>query len=378
MADRETSGTGGPNRKTSEATGRSQDSNKTESTSRAYGQSGSQSGSGGVGGTLGRMGSEAADHAMEVGRETLGGAQGRIRGLLEQQTGRAADQLGSVAAALHKAADELSRENSVAAQYAVQAAERVDDMADMLRNATMDDMLHRVEGFARRQPEMFLGAAFAAGFLAARFIKSSGEQARYGSQRAGYGAMSGGDQGYGRDYARSSGFSGTPSRAMAGGIAESGTMPRRSGATAGGGMTGGVGQTGGSTGGSTGSGGISGTMRPASGMPLRAAPGASDTPARTLGSAPTAGGSASGVGSTTGPGGPTGTSGSGTSGLPQNTATAATTAARTRDAADMIANTGNGPSAKPATTGTSVGGTSGSTSDADRPAVGTKPQGTLP
>ncbi|WP_146214759.1 hypothetical protein [Azospirillum thermophilum] len=374
MADRETSGTGGPNRKTAEATGRSQDGNKTENTSRASGQTGDRTGDGGVGGTLGRMGSEAADHAMDVGRETLGGAQGRIRGLLEQQTGRAADQLGSVAAALHKAADELNRENSVAAQYAVQAAERVDDMADMLRNATMDDMLHRVEGFARRQPEMFLGAAFAVGFLAARFIKSSGEQARYGSQRAGYGTVSGGSQDYGRGYARSSGFSGTPSRAMAGGIAESGTTPRRSGTTAGGGMTGGVGQTAGAPGGQTRSGGISGTMRPATGMPLRAAPTASDTPARTLGSAPTAGGSASGVGSTTGPGGPTGTAGAGTSGLPQNTATAATTAARTRDAADMIANTGNGPSAKPAATGAPAGGTS----DADRPAVGTKPQGTLP
>lgn len=178
----------------------------------------------------------AADDAMETGRETLGQAQGRIRSLLEQQTGRAADQLGGVAQALHKAAEQLKEENGgenggVVADYAVQAADRVERVADMLRDATVDDIVGEVEGFARRQPEVFIGAAFAVGFLAARFIKSSGERRMHRasslrgnahpsqSVRSTRGTAYDVGRDRGRDMNRDSDR--TPSRGMAGGIAES-------------------------------------------------------------------------------------------------------------------------------------------------------------
>ncbi|CAO3433872.1 hypothetical protein [Azospirillum doebereinerae] len=120
---------------------------------------------------------QAADAALDVGRDGVDSAQGRIRSLLEQQTDRAADQLGGVASALQKAADQLQAENNgTAAQYAVQAADRVERVADMLRHSSLDDIVGEVEGFARRQPELFIGGAFALGFLAARFVKSSGER----------------------------------------------------------------------------------------------------------------------------------------------------------------------------------------------------------
>lgn len=115
--------------------------------------------------------------AAESGREQLGAAKGRVRAVFEQQTHRAADQLAGVAHALHSAADQLKDENNgTAARYADQAAERVEEVANLIRNSTVDDVVDRVESFARRQPEIFLGAAFAAGFLFARFIKSSGER----------------------------------------------------------------------------------------------------------------------------------------------------------------------------------------------------------
>ncbi len=175
----------------------------------------------------------AADDAMETGRETLGQAQGRIRSLLEQQPGRAADLLGGVANALHKAAEQLNQENGgVVADYAVQAADRVERVADMLRDATVDDIVGEVEGFARRQPEVFIGAAFAVGFLAARFIKSSGERRMHrastslrGNAHPSQSVRSTRGTGYdvgrdrGRDMNRDSDR--TPSRGMAGGIAES-------------------------------------------------------------------------------------------------------------------------------------------------------------
>ena len=179
----------------------------------------------------------AAEDAVSTGRETLGQAQGRIRSLLEQQTGRAADQLGGVANALHKAAEQLKQENGgenggVVADYAVQAADRVERVADMLRDATVDDIVGEVEGFARRQPEVFIGAAFAVGFLAARFIKSSGERRMHrastslrGNAHPSQSVRSTRGTAYdtGRDRSRDMNRDSdrSPSRGMAGGIAES-------------------------------------------------------------------------------------------------------------------------------------------------------------
>jgi hypothetical protein len=173
----------------------------------------------------------AADDAIATGRETLGNAQGRIRSLLEQQTGRAADQLGGVANALHKAAEQLNQENGgVVADYAEQAAGRVERVADMLRDANVDDIVGEVEGFARRQPEVFIGAAFAVGFLAARFIKSSGERRMHRASTSLRGNVHpsqsvrtarGSAYDTGRDMNRDTGRGSGPSRGMAGGIAES-------------------------------------------------------------------------------------------------------------------------------------------------------------
>lgn len=194
------------------------DSSRDTSDSINHDRSGSRAGSrGDTGSTLGRMGSDVAGQATELGRQALDGTQGRIRGLLDQQTERAADQIGGVAAALHKAAEHLDEENNrVVAQYVGQAADRVDEMADLIRNSTLDDMLTQVEGFARRQPEMFVGGALALGFLAARFIKSSGE----GHRRApdygpGYGP-SAGFPAYGAERSRRTAraMGDSPSRAM--------------------------------------------------------------------------------------------------------------------------------------------------------------------
>ncbi|NUB21990.1 hypothetical protein GBZ26_22725 [Azospirillum formosense] len=190
MADRDTLGTGEPNRKTPDP----------------MANSGANSGLGshrsenrGSSDDMNRLAGEAAD----AGRDTLDAAQGRIRSLLEMQTDRAADQLGSVANALHKAAEQLNEENNgTAAHYAGQAADRVERVADMLRNSTVDDMVGQVERFARRQPEVFVGAAFAVGFLFARFVKSSGERRFRGASSShltgGYGRHDRGRQDFGR------------------------------------------------------------------------------------------------------------------------------------------------------------------------------------
>jgi len=362
MADRDTSGmgagNGGQNRKASDPMARDQnardqnarDQNSTgQSNFAGSNPSGSSTGgqqnSASQQGNTGRMNandrdttnrnatdrmsgdvSRMADEAAQGGRETIGSAQGRIRSLLEQQGHRAADQLGSVASALHKAAEQLNEENNgTAARYADQAADRVEQVADMLRNSSVDDMVGQVERFARRQPEVFVGAAFAVGFLFARFVKSSGERRFHGqssssmsSSRMGSSSMAGRYGHEDRDYGRSSTGSG---------------MNRDMGRDTGRGMAGGI-----------------------------------------AGSAPVS--SATSTSSTTNTDrarqGNYATAGAAPPRASINAATAATSAARTRDAAQLMA----GGSPEPTSSGRSS--SNSDTSAANTPVTGVKPQGTLP
>jgi len=53
------------------------------------------------------------------------------------------------------------------------AARRIDSAAEYFQSHDLNAMYRDVETIARRNPALFLGGAFALGFLAARFLKSS-------------------------------------------------------------------------------------------------------------------------------------------------------------------------------------------------------------
>jgi hypothetical protein len=59
-----------------------------------------------------------------------------------------------------------------AAKYMQTAAQKIEDVAGYFENKSVREMARDLEGFARRNPVVFLGAAFGLGFLAARFLKS--------------------------------------------------------------------------------------------------------------------------------------------------------------------------------------------------------------
>ena len=108
---------------------------------------------------------EAAD-AIEPLKE-------QAREAAEQQKQAGADQLGSVAQAVHGAAADLEKQLPYAAQYVHEAADRLDSAASALRESSMDDIVRSVSQFARNQPGTFFGSAVFAGFALSRFLKSS-------------------------------------------------------------------------------------------------------------------------------------------------------------------------------------------------------------
>ena len=114
--------------------------------------------------TVKQQASRAAEMAKKKG-ETL----------LNDQKDMAAHKVEELVGALRSTGDHLQQESyPQIAEYVQSAAQRVEQFAQALRerdvNAAMDDM----RSLARHQPALFIGGAVALGFLAARFLKSTG------------------------------------------------------------------------------------------------------------------------------------------------------------------------------------------------------------
>jgi hypothetical protein len=93
---------------------------------------------------------------------------------LTSQKTRATEALGSVAAAIRQTSQPL-RDSSQAtlADYAGKAADQLEQLSTRLGERDLTELMDDAKRFARQQPALFVGAAFAAGVLAARFLKSS-------------------------------------------------------------------------------------------------------------------------------------------------------------------------------------------------------------
>ena len=121
-----------------------------------------------------------------INSEETGAASGlmeRVRDTatsqLTTQKGRVTDSLNSLAQAVRQSTESLrDNEQSTVAEYVEKAAGQLEHLATRLRDRNVNDLVQDAQQFARRQPAIFIGAAFAAGLLAARFMKSSADNNR--------------------------------------------------------------------------------------------------------------------------------------------------------------------------------------------------------
>jgi hypothetical protein len=103
----------------------------------------------------------------------------RATAQLSSQKDRATDGLGSVAQAVRQSTQHLrdSKHESIA-QYVDKAADQIDKWSNELRNRDVNELVNDVQRFARQQPALFVGSAFALGVIGARFLKSSSDSQR--------------------------------------------------------------------------------------------------------------------------------------------------------------------------------------------------------
>ena len=98
---------------------------------------------------------------------------------LEEQKSTLASGLTSMADNIRQLGSNLSGGEQhdpltrIAADYSETAAVKLREAADYFNSHDLETMYHDVEGLARRNPAVFVGGAFALGFIAARFLKSS-------------------------------------------------------------------------------------------------------------------------------------------------------------------------------------------------------------
>lgn len=131
----------------------------------------------------------AADSAAEKGGELMEQAKSTATTQANSQKQRAAEGLTSAADAIRQVSDKMRQDQPALANATAMAADRTQDIARYLQQTDVNDMIRGVEDFARRQPLLFLGGAFAIGLIGSRFLKatSSGQQGQLPRGRSNYG-----------------------------------------------------------------------------------------------------------------------------------------------------------------------------------------------
>jgi len=104
----------------------------------------------------------------------------RATAQLSTQKDRATDGLGSVAQAVRQSTKHLrDNKQDAIANYVEKAADQIDRFSTQIRNRDVGELVNEVQRFARRQPALFVGSAFAIGVIGARFLKSSSDNQRH-------------------------------------------------------------------------------------------------------------------------------------------------------------------------------------------------------
>lgn len=123
---------------------------------------------------------EAVQHVKERVKDSASEAVSQVkqqaRSAVHEQKEFAAERLSCVSEALHDSATRLRQEQATTfASLIEQAADRVDGLAQYLREQDMKDMIDAAQNWARRNPVLFLGGSFVLGLVIARLVKSTSQ-----------------------------------------------------------------------------------------------------------------------------------------------------------------------------------------------------------
>ncbi len=125
---------------------------------------------------------ETAGIAKEQAKKAAAQVGEQAKTTVDSRMSDVAHELGSVAEAVRQTSYEIGGESQTVSRYGERLAEQLDGISTYMNEKGVEDVLTDLQGFARRQPVVFLGGAFMLGIVAGRFFRSSGaRQLGFGS-----------------------------------------------------------------------------------------------------------------------------------------------------------------------------------------------------
>jgi len=125
---------------------------------------------------------KAKESAGTVATEAIGQVKDKAASVLDGQKTNLASGVASVADSIRQVGENLSNSNednqvaALAGKYGDNLAAQIEKFSSYIDDKEIKELVKDVEQFARRNPLLFVGGAFALGVLAARFLKSSGRK----------------------------------------------------------------------------------------------------------------------------------------------------------------------------------------------------------
>jgi hypothetical protein len=130
----------------------------------------------------GAGGASGSSTLVEQGKSAVSEAAGQVSSFVDQAKANAteaaegqkaviADQIDGLAGAVHQSGEQFKGQQDWIASAVDRGASELSGLAKSLRENDLGTLLGQVQGFARQQPALFVGAAFAAGFALSRFGK---------------------------------------------------------------------------------------------------------------------------------------------------------------------------------------------------------------
>jgi len=118
----------------------------------------------------------------EQAKRATSDAAGQVSSFVDQAKAKAseaaegpkagiADQIDDLADVVHKSGEQFKGQQDWIASAVERGATELSGLAKSLREKDLGTLIGQVQGFARQQPALFIGAAFAAGFALSRFGK---------------------------------------------------------------------------------------------------------------------------------------------------------------------------------------------------------------
>jgi hypothetical protein len=124
-------------------------------------------------GTLGQSARETATKVKTAVTSTAARAKEEASRLASDGKERTVGRINSYGEALHDSARSLEEKDPNIAWFAHQAADKLQGVADYLRQRNMADLRYEAENAARRHPAIFFGGLFVAGLVLGNVIKAS-------------------------------------------------------------------------------------------------------------------------------------------------------------------------------------------------------------